>query len=296
MCSPLRPWRDHDRSNTLTDRAVVEYVRDCGPARPRDIARSRFRENVIRLQCRYLCACGILTDVARETYSCNQSAIDRFERVTEATASSEFVDAAYLVPDRRLRITDFAGLDLDYLRRLNRNFLDGSEFTYGCIRGNKRETRRYIDNIEEYRVSRFVREFPRHESLCRQCAHWVRALVGLHYFPDANHRTAMNSLYGLLSRNGLAPDESDGLDCGVDHWPFDSIDIAVTRSKLLRSYHCNVKYSTLWERDELYQHWERYFRDNLLAEDGRSRSDVSGEFLDDVLEYSRRRRPTRWTR
>lgn len=279
MCSPLRPWRDHDRSNTLTDRAVVEYVRDCGPARPRDIARSRFRENVIRLQCRYLCACGILTDVARETFvfspSDQTAVLSRFE-------PDGFLDLSVSIDDDVRRITDLSEFDARLLRQINRDFLEDDTFTYGYVRGDRRRTERQLANVERYEIDRVLREFPRTESLFRQCAHWVRAITGLHFFPDANHRTAMSSLYTILSATGH--------ETVADRLDFDWIGLAVSRSKLLRRYHCEVNFSTLWERDELFHHWHRYLTNTLADVDARSRNTVPNGFLDDVLDYSRQAR------
>jgi hypothetical protein len=87
----------------------------------------------------------------------------------------------------------------------------------------------------------------------------------------------MSSLYVILDENGLAPDGD---------WPFDWVDVAVTRSKLLRGYHCDVRFDTLW----VYHHWLRYFRDNLLDTAKRPRNEISAEFLDHILRHSRRLR------
>lgn len=277
MTAKLRPWRDHERSNTTTDRQVVSSLADDGPARPRDIARGRFRENVIRLQCRYLDRLGVLATVATDAYrlaSAGRSVFD--DRL--APGSSEYVDISPLVTGESRHVTDLSVVDSAGLKELNTTFLDDGAFRYGYVDGSREQTERRIHNVKDYRLDRFVREFPRTEPLCCQCAHWMRAVVGLHFFPDANHRTAMSSLYVVLDRNGLAPD---------GEWPFDWVDVAVTRSKLLRGYHCDVRFDTLWERDELYLHWLRYFRDNILDTARRPRNEISAEFLDRVLGHAR---------
>jgi prophage maintenance system killer protein len=194
----------------------------------------------------------------------------------------EFVDLSGAIDGSVPRITDFSNVGADLLRQLNRDFFEDSSFPYGYLRGSKHRTARRIENVKQYRIERLVREFPRTETLYQQCAHWVRAIVGLHFFPDANHRTAMSSLYTILTENGLTPT--------ADRLTFDWIDVAVTRSKLLRAYHCDVTFSTLWQKDELYQHWLRYFRDNLVATHKESRNIVPSGFLDRVLEFSREER------
>lgn len=276
--STLRPWRSHDRSNTLTDRAVVAFLADDGPARPRDVARSRYRENVIRLQCRYLERLGVLSSVAADAWQTVPRAWETFEDCLES-GSSAYVDASLALPEGR-RIADLSGVEPDLFEKLNREFFSDGAYAYGHVRGDRELTARRIRNVPDYRLARFVREFPRTETLCRQCAHWVRGLVGLHFFPDANHRTAMGTLYAVLDANDLTP---------VGDWPFEWVDVAVVRSKLLRGYHCDVRFDTLWERDELYHHWLRYFRDNLLQTDRRPRNERGAAFLDDVLEFARNR-------
>ncbi|PSP78420.1 hypothetical protein BRC81_07700 [Halobacteriales archaeon QS_1_68_20] len=127
-----------------------------------------------------------------------------------------------------------------------------------------------------------MEEFPRGESLARQCAHWVRAVVGLHFFPDANHRTAFGTLYGLLDATGVAPPN--------DEWPPDGIETAVLRSKLLRGLHCRTDFRTLWLRDELNRHWHGFFKRSLHGASSHDDELPSKESLRDILEYARDRR------
>ena len=277
MGTPLRPWRAHDRSNTISDRAVVSFLADNGPACPRDIAQNRFRENVIRIQCRYLERLGVLSTVAMDAYRPVPDWEEVFNRNT-TSSSPDYIKISKLVDNKIKKITDLSIVSPKGLKEVNLDFFQDNDLPYGYVRGDKQLTQQRISNIKDYRIDRIVREFPRTEPLCCQCAHWVRAIVGLHLFPDANHRTAMGSLYVILNKNGLEPDKE---------WPFDWIDIAVTRSKLLRGYHCNVRFDTLWERDELYLHWLRYFRDNFVKTDRRARNRISADFLDQVLEEAR---------
>lgn len=272
----LRPWRGHERSATLDDAAVVNYVAKHGPTTPRAIARGRFRENVIRIQCRYLDRHGILDEVAGDVFVADDDAPAVFDRCCD-TRDGYLEDDALVASDRDS--LDISDVDVEILRELNSGFFEDGEFRYGTVRGDAELTRRRIENVKRYRIDRVVREFPRFEPLVPQCAHWVRAIVGLHFFPDANHRTAVSTLAAVLREQDYLSPEST--------WPFEWIDIAVTRSKLLRGYHCDVRFDTLWERDELYYHWERYFKYNLFDTDKPSRNSTPPEFLDHVLEYSR---------
>ena len=88
MTAKLRPWRDHERSNTTTDRQVVSSLADGGPARPRDIACGRFRENVIRLQCRYLTAAGLLEQVATDTFDADSGAVTTLDSMASEEPAS----------------------------------------------------------------------------------------------------------------------------------------------------------------------------------------------------------------
>ena len=275
MTGQLRPWRGHERSNTTTDRQVVSSLADDGPARPRDVARSRFRENVIRLQCRYLTAAGVLERVAVDTFDADSEAVAAFDEIE----SSGFLPATR-IETADTRISGFDGIDARLLRELNHTFLGRGN--YGLVRGDVAITRRKVDAVSRYRIDRVLREFPFWERHVQQCAHWMRAFAGLHFFPDANHRTALASLYAVLAQNDVAPP--------TDEWPFEWIEHAVSRCKLLRSLHVRVTFASLWERDELYYHWLRYFRNGLFDVDRRSRNGRSRETLDSAVDHVRRRR------
>lgn len=106
-------------------------------------------------------------------------------------------------------------------------------------------------NVKGTRLYRIFRAFPRDVPVAAQCAHWMRAFAGLHFFPDANHRTGMALLQGLLKLNGVD-------DTGL---PGRRIDRAVIRSKSIRILQLDrLTLRDLWKTDELYYHWYRYFR------------------------------------
>ncbi|MEZ3114806.1 hypothetical protein RYH80_02585 [Halobaculum sp. MBLA0147] len=276
-----RPWRGHERSATLDDAAVVDYVAEHGPTTPRAIARGRFRENVIRLQCRYLDRVGLLERRGAERFA----AAPGLDVSGGDVPDCGYVDLSSSTPPSDRRITDCSGVDAAYVRATNRFFFESQRYPYGQVRGDADRTDREIRNVTRYRVGRVVREFPRIEPVAVQCEHWTRALVGLHFFPDANHRTALATLYSLLRLNGLAPPRGT--------WPFDGIDAAVTRSKLLRSYHCDVRFDTLWERDELFAHWRRFFQRGFYDRPDRHHEATPATTLDRVLECARQHLGTR---
>ena len=202
---------------------------------------------MIRLQCRYLERLGVLASVAPDAWRTTTDAWGTFEDCLES-GSSKCVEISPVVRDEHHRIDDLSTVEPELFESLNREFFEDGAYAYGHVRGDRELTARRIRNVPDYRLDRFVREFPRTETLYRQCAHWVRGLVGLHFSPDVNHRTAVASLYVVLDANGHTP---------TDDRPFDWIDVAVVRSKLLRGYHCDARFDTLWERDELYHHWLR---------------------------------------
>lgn len=103
---------------------------------------------------------------------------------------------------------------------------------------------------------RVIDEFPTDEDVVNQCALWMRAIVGKHFFPDANHRTAVAVLRRLLHENGIEPGD----------WPIDRTERALRESHRARRESPSVRLDTLYERDELFRVWRRYFEDVLAAD------------------------------
>lgn len=68
-----------------------------------------------------------------------------------------------------------------------------------------RETVDISDSYEEAReiTTTLIEDFPMDESVVVQAALWQRALVMLHLFNDANHRTGLSSLRDLLEHNDV---------------------------------------------------------------------------------------------
>lgn len=274
----IAPWRARSGQTYLSDRELLEALADRSPLTPKQLAESRRRENVLRLQCEYLADVGFVRTVTRDLYEITDEG-----RQFLSGASSVPVEAGYVrfedvldLPSRR--ITEFDSLDPTVVKIINREFFDDASNDYGWVREDPELTRSRIMNVKGWQLNRLMEEFPRFVSLPRQCAHWMRAIVGLHFFPDANHRTGMATLYALLDANGVAPREGT--------WPGDDIETAVLYSKLLRSVVTSVTFDTLWLRDELFLHWEQYFRGVFYGSDD-CRPDLTTDYLRDVLEFAR---------
>lgn len=231
------------------------------------------------MQCRYLTRIGYAEKISDDTFGLAADGERHLEGESKYSTTDGWLDWDSLLelPDWRLR--EFDALDPTVIKVINSEFFDDSEYDYGLIRQVRDLTRSRIWNVKEWKLNRLLEEFPRAESLTQQCAHWMRAIVGVHFFPDANHRTGMATLYGLLDSNNVAPP--------TEEWPGENIDRAVLRSKLLRSLHSDVTFRSLWVRDELYYHWHRYFRDLLRDVDGCRPPARSIETLSSVLDHTR---------
>lgn len=152
----------------------------------------------------------------------------------------------------RPRITDLSVLEPENFKFRNTQFLEDTSLTYEGY-DNYRSTRRNIWSTRNHNLRRLLREFPTDEPLVEQCAHWMHAVVGRHFFPDANHRTAMAMLRRLLQENGIEPGE----------WPNDRTVAATRESHRVRREIDSVRMDTLYQKDELFDVWRCYFSDVL---------------------------------
>lgn len=266
---------DSCKQNYIDAHTLLEMVCNRGEATPKDLAESRRRENVIRIQCRRLETYGLLACVGYETYSLTSDGVEYLE---QGTVTIPPMDDTEDKKGKNWRIVDFDQLDPDVFKALNEGeFFSNPDNDYGFVDGDRNKTRQRIQNVKDYRINRVIREFPRHETAPKQCAHWVRAIVGLHFFPDANHRTAMSTLSFLLDINNIEYDE----------WPGSDIERAVLRSKLIRILLVDVRFDNLWEEDELFVHWHRYFRNLLCDVSNRSNRDHTVDELRQMLQKVR---------
>lgn len=264
------------------DQYILEWLAEEGPATPREICEQRRRENVTRTRCRSLADIGLVSTVSDDVFSISEKGLNylksdyRIENISRAISLQPITKYPLLNTERR-RITSLGVLDPEDIIYQNIQFLEHVP-NYGKIQGNLQKTRDKINNVREGDLNRVMKEFPLNEPLDQQCAHWIRAFAGLHFFPDANHRTAMATLSAILESNGFSSPK----------WSERGIRRAVVVSKLLRILHVDIRFDNLWVKDEHYRHWLRYFRNHLFDTNDHIQSNYPVDDLEKVLEDARR--------
>lgn len=153
------------------------------------------------------------------------------------------------------RITDLSMLGPENFKRRNQAFLEGDTRYDRLQHQTREELRNGIWSVRNGDLRRVLDDFPTDEPLVDQCALWMHAVVGRHFFPDANHRTAMALLRRLLRENGIDPGK----------WPVERTERARAESHRVRGEVPPVRFDTLYERDALFDVWRRYFDDVLGA-------------------------------
>jgi len=151
------------------------------------------------------------------------------------------------------RITDLSSLSAEDFKIRNTKFLMGDTHYDVNMYPSKARIRHDIWAVRNHNLRRVLREFPTDEPLVDQCALWMHAVVGKHFFPDANHRTAMALLRRLLYENGIEPGD----------WPIERTEKARDDSHEVRAEIPPIRMDMLYERDELFDLWRRYFDDVL---------------------------------
>jgi len=106
------------------------------------------------------------------------------------------------------RITDLSSIEPENFKFRNTQFLRADGHHYDNPHDESfLEQRKEIWRVRNGDLERVLEEFPTDRPLPEQCALWIHALVGKHFFPDANHRTAIVTLRKLLRDNGMEPGE-----------------------------------------------------------------------------------------
>ena len=158
--------------------------------------------------------------------------------------------------DEELRITDLSCLSAEDFKQRNTKFLEGDahyDMNQYSLQVHIRHDSWAAPNHDLRRV---LREAPTDEPLVDQCALWMHAVVGKHFFPDANHRTAIALLRHLLRENGIEPGK----------WPVERTKRVREESHEVRAALPPIRMDTLYERDELFELWRAYFSDVLKEE------------------------------
>lgn len=164
-------------------------------------------------------------------------------------ASSDLLMA--VGPDELPRITDLSSIQAENFKFRNTRFLMGDAH-YDMASYETREALRHqIWVVRNQDLRRVMKDFPTDRPLRVQCALWMHAVVGKHFFPDANHRTAIALLRKLLRDNGIVPGS----------WSPARTAVVRDESHEVRRKLPPIRLDTLYKRDELYLVWWRYFVD-----------------------------------
>lgn len=147
------------------------------------------------------------------------------------------------------RITDLSSIRAENFKFRNTAFLDTSDDYELTGRESIEELRHQIWATRNGDLRRVISEFPTDAPLNEQCAGWMHAVAGKHFFPDANHRTAIATLRRLLRENGIPPGD----------WPARLSEQTVLHSHRVRREVDAVRLDTLYRRDRLWLVWLLYF-------------------------------------
>lgn len=274
-----RDFIDVQQPMYVSDFEILRGMRTEGLNTPHKLAKNQYRENVIRLQLRDLRRVNTVRREGHDFYTIT----DYGKRVLQDAESIPSSDGLFDVrevepetyPSDDWCIQDFSTIDGATIKRINYDITEDSEQTYGWVRESPELTRSRIHCVPDTDIHRIIREFPTHDPLPAQCAHWVRAFAGIHFFPDANHRTATNTLEYLVEQNGGPATELVQRDIGR----------VVLLSKYARTLHTDIRFNTLWVRDELFDIWYRYFTRVLTGQLERRRPhEPTTEMLDACLQ------------
>lgn len=164
-------------------------------------------------------------------------------------------------PEDWPRITDLSSIEPENFKYRNTRFLLDDEQPYETGMGHtKQELRERIWRVRNGDIRKVLRRFPTDEPLREQCALWMHAVVGKHFFPDANHRTAVALLRKLLAEN----------DINYRPWSVKRLEEVRDESHAVRRAIEPVRLDTLYRRDALYDVWLNFFADELVIVDDES--------------------------
>lgn len=153
------------------------------------------------------------------------------------------------------RITDLSSIEPENFKLRNTQFLVGEAHYDQQPHETQAELREEIWRVRNGDLQRVLDEFPTDECLIDQCALWVHAVAGKHFFPDANHRTAIALLRRLLRQNGIE----------TGSWPSDLTRHVRDESHRVRAAIEPVHLDTLYRKDALFALWRAYFETVLDA-------------------------------
>jgi len=154
--------------------------------------------------------------------------------------------------DEGLRITDLSAVDAENFKYRNTQFLTDDDAVYEAgIDDRLAAVRDDIWRVRNGDLRCVFRDFPTDEPIREQAALWMHAVVGKHFFPDANHRTAVALLRKLLRDNGIR----------YTGWDPERVRAVRDESHRVRREIEPVRLNTLYRRDRLYEVWRRFFEE-----------------------------------
>ena len=157
-------------------------------------------------------------------------------------------------PEDWPRITDLSFLDAEDIKYRNTHFLDDDDHPYDPgFDQPYSEVRKDIWRVRNHKLREVLRRFPTDEPLTEQCALWMHGVAGIHFFPDANHRTALALLRKILGENQIS----------YKLWSLESLRSTREVSHDVRSEIEDVELDTLYREDELYEVWLDFFSEEL---------------------------------
>lgn len=263
---------DGNSSAEEVDSYILSKVSANSPATPKEIAEDRLRESFVRIRCRRLASGNLLKEKSHDLFVLTNQGI---EFISEDRDLDE--RDIQLPSSKESGITDFSDIDPEDIKWRNKRYFTNPDHRYNQAHHSSQAILHRIENVRNGDIQRIMDEFPTRESLAKQCAHWVRSIVGLHFFPDANHRTAMATLNALLQLNGLERIS----------WQNRKYRSVIFKSKILRRFVLNVRFDNLWARDELYRLWHRYFATQLYQIPDYNHHDPSFDYLDSLLDQNK---------
>ena len=157
------------------------------------------------------------------------------------------------------RITEVT-IDVDDVIQTNMRFFKDDAYEYEDAHAfTHLETRRSIklDESKRHDLERIIENFPADEPLVSQSALWMHAIVGVHFFPDANHRTAMATIRKMMEDNDIGM-PGEGLLTDLN----ERTEAARNASKEERRK-LDIDMGNYYEKDSLYKVWMWYFEDVL---------------------------------
>ena len=254
------PWRESRGPAALSDVELLKKIDEHHTVSIYQISEDRISKSQLRLQCQYLQHLGLVQNISSETYRLSKKGERYMQEIIDIPQTKGYFDLQELINIPEEQITDLSLLNQKDIKQINYDIFREvedpeieSDHEYTVDIKDPRRKHQKVLSAKKWKLDRLLREFPRTEPITSQCAHWVASIVSLHLFPDANHRTAVISLYQLALANGVVDE---------DHrWPGDDSEIAkaVLLSKFYRHLSPERNFERLWRRDTLFCHWLQYF-------------------------------------